>query len=205
MRTKNFCFILFCMILTVNVSAQRLKYPNTKTVNQTDDYFGTKVSDPYRWLEDLDSAETKSWVEAQNKLTFSYLNTIPNRAKIKSRLTELWNYEKYSAPFKEGGKYFYYKNDGLQNQSVFYVATSVSDKGRVLLDPNKLSIDGTVALSGISISDDGKILAYGIAVAGSDWQEWRFRDIETGKDLPDVLKDIKFSGASWSKDGKGIY
>ncbi len=206
MRKQTFCyFILICMILTVNVTAQKLKYPNTKTVNQTDEYFGTKVSDPYRWLEDLDSADTKSWVEAQNKLTFSYLNTIPNRAKIKARLTELWNYEKYSAPFKEGGKYFYYKNDGLQNQSVLYVASSVSDKGRVLLDPNTLSKDGTVALSGISISDDGKILAYSISTAGSDWQEWRFRETESGKDLPDVVKDSKFSGASWSKDGKGIY
>ncbi len=197
--------LLICMTLTVNVSAQKLKYPTTKTVNQTDEYFGTKVSDPYRWLEDLDSADTKSWVEAQNKLTFSYLNTIPNRAKLKSRLTELWNYEKFSAPFKEGGKYFYYKNDGLQNQSVLYVATSVSDKGRVLLDPNTLSKDGTVALSGISISDDGKILAYSLSSAGSDWQEWRFRETESGKDLSDVVKDSKFSGASWSKDGKGIY
>lgn len=193
------------MTLSVNASAQTLKYPTTKTVNQSDDYFGTKVSDPYRWLEDLDSADTKTWVDAQNKLTFSYLEKIPQRAKIKSRLTELWNYEKYSAPFKEGNRYFYYKNDGLQNQSVLYVAESVSDKGRVLLDPNSLSKDGTVALSGVSISDDGNILAYGVAVAGSDWQEWRFRDIATGKDLADVLKDIKFSGASWSKDGKGIY
>jgi len=196
---------LICMTLSVNASAQMLKYPTTKTVNQTDDYFGTKVSDPYRWLEDLDSADTKTWVDAQNKLTFSYLEKIPQRAKIKSRLTELWNYEKYSAPFKEGNRYFYYKNDGLQNQSVLYVAESVSDKGRVLLDPNTLSKDGTVALSGVSISDDGNILAYGVAVAGSDWQEWRFRDIATGKDMADVLKDIKFSGASWSKDGKGIY
>ena len=206
MKTTKFCFLfVICMIFTVNASAQKLKYPNTKTVAQTDDYFGTKVADPYRWLEDLDSAQTKSWVEEQNKLTFSYLEKIPQRAQLKTRLTELWNYEKYSAPFKEGNRYFYYKNDGLQNQSVLYVADSISDKGRVLLDPNSLSTDGTVALSGISISDDGKILAYGLSSAGSDWQEWRFRDVESGKDLPDVLKDIKFSGASWSKDGKGIY
>ena len=206
MKTLKFCLLfVICMIFIVNASAQKLKYPQTKTVTQTDDYFGVKVADPYRWLEDLDSTETKSWVDSQNKLTFSYLEKIPQRAKLKSRLTELWNYEKYSAPFKEGNRYFYYKNNGLQNQSVLYMADSIYDKGRVLLDPNALSTDGTVALSGISISDDGKILAYGLSSAGSDWQEWRFRDVESGKDLPDVLKDIKFSGASWSKDGKGIY
>jgi prolyl oligopeptidase len=194
------------MILTANSFAQtKIEYPATKKVEQTDDYHGTKISDPYRWLEDDNSAETKAWVEAQNKVTFGYLNQIPERATIKARLTELWNYEKYSAPFKEGNKYFYSKNDGLQNQSVLYVADSTTDKGRVLLDPNKLSTDGTVALSGLSISDDGKLMAYGLAGAGSDWQEWKFRSVETGEDLPHVLKDIKFSGASWTKDGKGVF
>jgi prolyl oligopeptidase len=207
MQNLKFCllFIIF-MAFSADVSAQdKLKYPEAKKVNQTDTYFGTTVNDPFRWLEDPDSAETKAWVEAENKLTFSYLDTIPERARIKSRLTELWNYEKYSAPFKEGNRYFYYKNDGLQNQFVLYVADSVNDKGRVLLDPNTLSSDGTIALSGIAVSDDGNILAYGLASAGSDWQEWHFRDVATGKDLPDVLKDIKFSGATWSKDNKGIY
>lgn len=194
------------MFLTADSHAQtKIEYPQTKRVEQTDDYHGTKVADPFRWLEDDNSAETKAWVEAQNKVTFDYLNQIPERAKIKARLTELWNYEKYSAPSKQGDKYFYSKNDGLQNQSVLYVADSVNDKGRVLLDPNKLSADGTVALSGLTISDDGKLMAYGLSVSGSDWSEWRFRDVETGKDLPDVLKDIKFSGASWTKDGKGIF
>lgn len=194
------------MSLPANSFAQtKIQYPQTRKVEQTDDYHGTKISDPYRWLEDDNSAETKAWVEAQNKVTFDYLNQIPERAKIKTRLTELWNYERYSAPSERGGKYFYSKNDGLQNQSVLYVANSTTDSGRVLLDPNKLSADGTVALSGISISDDGKTMAYGVSVSGSDWQEWRFRDIETGKDLPDVLKDIKFSGASWTKDGKGVF
>ena len=177
----------------------------TKKIEQTDDYHGTKVSDPYRWLEDDNSAETKAWVQAQNKVTFDYLNQIPQREQIKKRLTELWNYAKYSAPFKEGGKYFYYKNDGLQNQSVLYVADSTKDEGRILLDPNGLSKDGTVALSGIAVSDDGKTLAYGLASAGSDWQKWYFRDVATGKDLPDVLDNIKFSGASWTKDDKGIF
>ena len=194
------------MMLTANSFAQtKIEYPQTKKVEQTDDYHGTKVSDPYRWLEDDNSAETKAWVAAENKVTFDYLNQIPERAKIKARLTELWNYEKYSAPFKKGSKYFYSKNDGLQNQSVFYVADSTTDKGRVLLDPNKLSTDGTVALSGLAISDNGKLMAYGLSGAGSDWQEWKFRNVETGEDLPDVLKDIKFSGASWTKDGKGVF
>lgn len=204
--TKLFFCLLLAMTLTASLFAQtKITYPKTNKVEQTDDYHGTKVSDPYRWLEDDNSAETKAWVEAQNKVTFDYLNRIPERAKIKTRLTELWNYEKYSAPYKRGSKYFYYKNDGLQNQSVLYVANSITDKGRVLLDPNKLSTDGTVALSGLSISDDGKLIAYGLAGAGSDWQEWHFMNVETGEKLPDVLKDIKFSGASWKKDGSGVF
>ncbi len=206
MMLKTSVVLLIFMCLTAGVFAQtKIEYPQTRKVEQTDDYHGTKISDPYRWLEDDNSAETKAWVEAQNKVTFAYLNQIPERAKIKARLTELWNYERYSAPGEKGGKYFYSKNDGLQNQSVFYVSNSVNDKGRVLLDPNKLSADGTVALSGLSISDDGKLLAYGLSASGSDWVEWHFREVETGKDLPDVLKDIKFSGASFSKDGKGVF
>ncbi len=200
-----FLTAIFFMSLPMISTAQKIEYPQTKKVEQTDDYHGTKVADPYRWLEDDNSAETKAWVEAQNKVTFAYLNQIPEREQIKKRLTELWNYEKYSAPFKRGNRYFYYKNDGLQNQSVLYVAESVNDKGRVLLDPNKLSPDGTIALSGLAISDDGKLMAYGLATGGSDWQEWRFMDVETGRDLPDVLKNIKFSGASWTLDGKGVY
>jgi prolyl oligopeptidase len=201
------CFAFFVlMFAAASVFAQtRFDYPKTKKVEQTDDYHGTKVSDPYRWLEDDNSAETKAWVEAQNKVTFGYLNQIPERAKIKARLTELWNYERYSAPNEQGGKYFYTKNNGLQNQSVWYVSESVTDAGRVLLDPNTLSKDGTIALNGFRVSDNGKMLAYGLSSSGSDWVEWHFRDVETGKDLPDVLKDIKFSGASWSKDGKGVF
>ena len=196
--------VLFMMFSVVSF-AQKLDYPKTKKIEQVDVYHGIRVTDPYRWLEDDNSAETAEWVKAQNKVTFGYLETIPEREMIKKRLTELWNYEKYSAPFKQGDKYFYYKNDGLQNQYVLYVADSIDNRGRVLLDPNKLSEDGTVALSGTSISDDGKILAYGISVAGSDWQEWRFMNIETGEKLPDVLKDIKFSRASWTKDGEGVF
>ena len=196
---------LLLSTLNTSLAQTRLSYPEAKRVEQVDDYFGTKVADPYRWLEQLDSAETKAWVEAQQKLTSDYLSQIPERTRIKDRLTELWNYEKYSAPLRRGKRYFYSKNDGLQNQFVLYVAESVTDKGRVLLDPNKLSTDGTVALSGATFTDDGKLMAYGLATAGSDWQEWHFRDVETGVDLPDVLKYIKFSGASWTKDQQGIF
>lgn len=198
--------VLSLSLFAGGVAAQQeFDYPEAKKVDQVDDYHGTKVADPYRWLEDPDAADSREWIEAQNKLTFGYLETLPQRERLKERLTELWNYERYSAPFKRGGKYFYSKNDGLQNQSVLYVAESPDDPGRVLLDPNKFSKDGTVALSGLAITDDGKTLAYGISKAGSDWREFKFMDIATGKELPDHLKHIKFSGVSWTKDGKGVY
>ena len=180
-------------------------YPQTRQVDQVDDYHGTIVPDPYRWLEDLDSPETTEWIAAQNQVTAGYLDQISNREKIKERLTQLWNYERYSAPFREGDRYFYSKNDGLQNQSILYTLKSLQDKAKVLLDPNKLSADGTIALAGISISDDGRLMAYGLSQAGSDWVEWKVRDIESGVDLPDHLKWVKFSGASWTKDSLGFY
>jgi prolyl oligopeptidase len=170
-----------------------------------DIYHGQPVPDPYRWLEDLDSERTRAWIEAQNRLTFDYLQRIPARQRLLERLRQLWNYEKYSQPFKEGGRYFYFKNDGLQNQSVLYTQESLEAEARVLLDPNTLSEDGTVALSGIAISRDGRYLAYGLSRSGSDWQEWKVRDIETGEDLPDHLRWIKFSGASWTPDGQGFF
>jgi prolyl oligopeptidase len=186
-------------------TAKKIVYPESKKVDQVDDYHGTRVADPYRWLEDLDSADTRQWVEAQNRLTFAYLNDIPARAQIKQRLTKLWNFERYSLPQKQGDRYFYSKNNGLQNQSVLYTATALDAAPQLLLDPNTLSADGTAALSGIAVSDDGKLLAYGIAQAGSDWQEWRVRDVATAKDMPDVVKWVKFSGAAWTKDGKGFF
>jgi prolyl oligopeptidase len=197
--------LLFIMLMTFGAFAQKLQYPEAKKVDQIDDYHGIKVADPYRWLENSDSPDTKAWIEAQNKLTRAYLDKIPEREKIKRRLIELWNYEKFSTPVKRGNKYFYLRNDGLQNQFVLYVTDSLKDTGRVLLDPNQLSKDGTIALSGFSISDCGKFLAYGLSSGGSDWQEWRIRDVETGKDFPDVIKWVKFSGASWSKDSKGFF
>jgi len=185
-------------------------YPDPTVV---DIYHGQAVPDPYRWLEDLDSEQTRAWIEAQNHLTFNYLQQIPARQRIRERLTQLWNYEKYSQPFKEGGRYFYFKNDGLQNQSVLYTQESLEGQARVLLDPNTFSEDGTVALSGIAISrardsgaeHAGRYLAYGLSCSGSDWQEWKVRDIETGEDLPDHLRWVKFSGASWTLDGQGFF
>jgi prolyl oligopeptidase len=180
-------------------------YPASRHSDQTDNYHGTPVADPFRWLEDDNSPETKAWVEAQNKVTFDYLEKIPERKVIKERLTRLWNFERYGVPFKEGGRYFFTKNDGLQNQSVLYTTDSLNENPRLLLDPNKLSADGTAALSGYAVSDDGNYLAYGVATAGSDWQEWKVRDVRTTEDLGDQVKWVKFSGASWTKDGKGFF
>jgi prolyl oligopeptidase len=188
-----------------NTAPTKIQYPKTKKVDQIDDYHGTKVADPYRWLEDPDAADTRQWVQDENKITFSYLEKIPARQQIKDRMTKLMNYERYSVPFHEGGRYFYSKNDGLQNQNVWFWTDSVAGTPKVLLDPNTLSKDGTVAVSGLAVSHDGKLLAYSISGAGSDWQEWHVRDVATGNDLSDDLKWVKFSGASWSADNKGIF
>ncbi len=186
-----------------------LQYPKTRTTEQTDNYHGTTVSDPYRWLEDPNSGETQAWVEAQNRVTQGYLAELGERGDIQKRLTELWNFERYGIPFKRkteaGTRYFYFKNDGLQNQSVLYTQTSLDGDSMVLLDPNTLSDDGTVALSGLAVSDDGQRMAYGLSSSGSDWQEWKVRDVATGKDLDDHLKWVKFSGASWKSDSSGFF
>jgi prolyl oligopeptidase len=186
-------------------SSQSFAYPSSRKADQVDDYHGTKVADPYRWLEDPDSEETKAWLDAQNKVTFSYLGEIPAREQIKQRLTQLWNYEKYGIPFKQGNRYFYFKNDGLQNQNVLYTLTSLDAEPRVLLDPNTFSEDGTIALSGIAISEDGNLMAYGLSTSGSDWNEWKVLDVETASNLADHLKWVKFSGASWTHDRQGFF
>jgi prolyl oligopeptidase len=186
-------------------SGPNLAYPVSKQVNQVDNYHGTSVADPYRWLEDANAADTKEWVEAQNKVTGAWLDQIPERAAIKERLTKLWNYERYGVPHKEGGRYFYSRNDGLQPQSVIYTLKSLADAPRMLLDPNTLSADGTVSLSGTAVSPDGKLLAYGISTSGSDWNEWKVRDIASGKDLEDHVKWVKFSSTAWTRDGKGFF
>jgi prolyl oligopeptidase len=207
-RHATILFFLLSMLMALAVaqtSSSPLGYPQAKRGDQVDDYHGTKVADPYRWLEDTDAAETHAWVEAENKLTFGYLEQIPYRQAIRDRLTKLWNYERFTIPGQYGGRYFYQHNTGLQNQNVLLVAESINAEPRVLLDPNTLSTDGTVALAGTEISDDGKLMAYGLATSGSDWTEWHVRDIDTGKDLSDDLKWIKFSGASFTKDNKGFY
>lgn len=185
--------------------AAGVAYPTTARVDHVDTYHGVTVADPYRWLEDDNSAETKAWVEAQNRVTFGYLRGVPEGEAIKARLTRVWNYERYGIPTRRGGRYFFSRNDGLQNQSVLYVAESLEAAPRVLLDPNQLSADGTVALTSFALSDDGQRMAYGLARSGSDWQEWRVRDVGTGQDLSDAVQWVKFSGASWSKDGQGFY
>ena len=185
--------------------AQRLAYPQARTVEQFDDYHGMRVADPYRWLEDTDAPETRAWIEAQNRLTEQYIAAIPQRAAIHRRLTELWNFPRWSSPTRRGARYFYFRNTGLQNQSVMYVAASPRGQARVLLDPNTLRADGTEALSTSALSDDGTMLAYGVASGGSDWQEFRVREVATGRDLPDRLRWIKFSGMTWTKDGKGFF
>lgn len=186
-------------------SENPLTIPYSRRTEQADDYHGILVPDPYRWLEDPDSEETKAWIEAQNKVTFSYLNSIPERQQIKQRLSQLWDYERFGIPFKKGDRYFYFKNDGLQNQKVLYTLTAMDAEPQVLLDPNQLSVDGTVALSGLAIGDDGKMMAYGLSTSGSDWQEWQVRDVETGEDLPDRLKWIKFSDFSWVGNNQGFF
>jgi prolyl oligopeptidase len=181
------------------------QYPVARQTNQVDNYHGVAVADPFRWLEDDISAETKAWVEAENHVTTAYLEALPQRATFKDRLTKLWNYERFGTPSKHGTRYFFSKNNGLQNQSVLYVTDALDAAPRVLLDPNTLSTDGTVALSGISISEDGNLMAYGLSGSGSDWQEWKIRDVRTGEDTPDLIKWVKFSGASWTKDGQGFF
>ncbi len=183
----------------------KIKYPPTRTSDQVDDYHGTPVTDPYRWLEDTDSPETRAWIEAQNEVTFAYLERIPERDSIRERLTELWDYAKAWAPVKRGGRYFQLRNSGLQNQDVLYVLESLDAEPRELLDPNGLSEDGTVALTRWEPSPDGRWLAYATSAAGSDWLTWRVREVDTGRDLPDVVEWSKFSGAAWSADSSGFY
>ena len=198
------CFLLCLMSATA--FAQPLNYPDTrKDESVTDDYHGTKVADPYRWLEDDNSDETKAWVKAQNEVTFGFLKAIPQRAKIRERLEKAWNYERTGVPFEHGGKWFFNRNSGLQNQSVLYVTDSLETEARVLLDPNTLSKEGTTSLTETAPSEDGKWLVYGVSKAGSDWQEFRVKNIATGKDTEDVIEWVKFSGASWAKDSSGFY
>jgi prolyl oligopeptidase len=203
---KTNCLILIValmsqMSLSAQNQSQKIKYPDTRKVDTVDVYFGHEVADPYRWLEDDNAPETEAWVKAENKITFDYLSKIPFREALKKHLTEIWNYPKYRVPFKKGGRYFMFKNDGVQNQDMLYMMNGPQEEPEVLLDPNLFSADGTVALADISVSKDGKYLAYSISSGGSDWNEIHVMNIETRKTLPDRIQWVKFSGISWKDDG----
>lgn len=186
-------------------SKRNFVYPNARTDDVMDDFHGTPISDPYRWMEDPDSPETVAWCEAQNALTFDYLAEINAREPIHARLTTLWNYPKFTAPVEKGGYYFFRTNDGLQNQSVLVKQAGLDGTPETLLDPNTLRDDGTVALLNTSFSKDGTLMAYSLSDAGSDWQEIRIRDVETGQDFDEVLEWCKFAGIAWKHDGSGFY
>jgi prolyl oligopeptidase len=177
----------------------------TRRITVVDDYGGFKIADPYRWLEDVDSDRTKAWVEAQNRVTEAFLAKVEERPRIRQRLEQLWSYERFGPPFLEGETWYYFHNNGLQNQSVMYRATAPRQQGAVFLDPNKLSADGTVALGGMSFSKDGRYLAYSYSTSGSDWREWKVMDTRSGETLADHLTWTKFTGATWDKDGKGFF
>lgn len=192
-------------LLAVDTMAEPLRYPPTRKSDTVDNYHGTLVPDPYRWLEETESDETRAWIEAQNALTLPYLRSLPHREPLKRILTHRWNYARYGIPFKRGRRYFYFKNDGLQNQYVLYWQPTLTGKPRMLLDPNLLSPDGTVSVSNVSVSENGRWLAYGLSDAGSDWQRIKVRSVETGEDLPDRLRWVKFSSIAWTKDGRGFF
>ncbi len=182
-----------------------MEYPNSRKVNLIETIHGVEVSDPYRWLEDIDSAETRAWISAQNKLTSAYLEQLSGRERLKKRLHQLWDFEKFDAPVQRGSRLFFSHNNGLQNQPVLFWQEGLEGEQRELLDPNNLSADGTMALVGYVPSPDGKLFAYGISASGSDWMVWKIRNVETGEDLDDLLEWVKFSSVSWTKDSKGFF
>jgi prolyl oligopeptidase len=182
-----------------------MTYPTTKKGDVVDDYFGTKVADPYRWMEDLDSKDVADWVAAQNVVTFDYLAKLPTRERFRKRITELWDYPRVGIPVIEGGRYFYLKNSGLQRQSPLYVRTSLTAEPSLVIDPNVLSPDGTVSLAQLSPSPDGKLVAYGLSEGGADWQTLHVRDVDTKKDFTDDVKWMRFSDISWTQDSKGFF
>src|SRR5256886_1015750 len=184
---------------------QTIQYPPARHSEVVEDYHGTRVPDPYRWLEEPDAPETRAWIEAENRVTESYLAQIPERATIRQRLTQLWNYPKYGAPFHKAGRVFFFQNHGLQKQAVLYKQVLLAADAEAPLEPERLSQDGTVALSTLAVSEDGRLLAYGTSASGSDWEEFRVRDIATARDRSDHLRWIKFSGASWTHDGRGFF
>jgi len=191
--------------MTDRFASLKLQYPDAPTSDDADTLHGVRVADPYRWLENIDDQNTRRWVEAESRLADEFLATIPAREPWHARLTELWDYEKYGVPIKRGGRYFFSYNDGLQNQNVLCWQEALDGERRVLLDPNTLSDDGTVALTGWQVSDDGRLLAYGLSGAGSDWQTWHVREVDSGQDRPDRLEWVKFTGAAWLPGGDGLF
>jgi prolyl oligopeptidase len=197
--------VLFLLLLLGTVMAKNYEYPDTAKENQVDDYHGTKIADPYRWLENSDSPETVAWLKKENAISFPYLEKLPSRADFQERITKLLRFERYSPPYWEGGRYIYEKNDGLQNQDVIYTVKELSDAPQVVLDPNKLAADGTISVSVTALSSDGRFFAYGLESSGSDWNEIHVRDLQTDQDLTDLVRWVKFSGISWTKDNRGFF
>ncbi len=213
---KTLGILLFSLLLVINMPTEakntnekntknKIIYPHSHRGDVVENYHGTLVADPYRWLENPDSVETKKWGDEQNKITHEYIDSSSMRDKFKSRLTELWNYPKYSAPMKEGNRYFYYKNDGLQNQAVLYMQETLDSESKEIIDPNKLSQDGTASIGTLYFNKKGTLLAYGVSKSGSDRQEVKIRNIDTNKDYPEVIKWCKFSGIAWKNDSSGFY
>lgn len=193
------------MARTTNESRFMTAYPQTHRANLVETLHNTEVADPYRWLEEIDSAKTQEWIKAQNKVSHDYLSQLPGRSAIHARLEDLWNYERLTVPVSHGGRLFYSHNDGLQNQNVLYWADSRDGKPKVLIDPNRLSDEGTVALIGFNPSYDGRYVAYGLSSAGSDWQEWRIREVESNQDLDEVVRWAKTWSVGWNRANKGFY
>ncbi|HET9091253.1 MAG TPA: hypothetical protein VFN50_02510, partial [Acidimicrobiales bacterium] len=182
-----------------------ISYPGTRRGDEADLCHGERVPDPYRWLEDPDTPEAKAWIEAQNRLSDEWLSSVPTRDEIRARVAELWDYPRHGVPFEKGGRWFQFRNPGLENQPVLHVAESLEGPWRVLLDPNLLAPDGTVAVTHAVASEDGSLLAYATHAAGSDWTTWRVLEVESGTELPDIVEWSKFSSASFSADGAGFF
>src|SRR5436190_13705398 len=204
-RVSRTALVLALAGSTLLAQSSSLKYPAARKGDVVDDYFGAKVPDPYRWMEDLNSAEVKQWVDAENAVTFKYLDSLPMRDALKQRITELYDYPRVSTPYFEGRRWFYSRNTGLQRQSVVMTRETFSGPETVLIDPNQLWPDGSIALSGVVPSPDGQHFAYGQAEGGSDWSTYHVRELASGKELPDVIRWVKFSGIAWTKDGKGFF
>lgn len=198
---------IFIIVVAVPLSlkGQSLKYPETNRDSVVNDYFGTKVPAPYQWMEDQNSSEVESWVEAENKVTFEYLDKIPIRKWINDKITKLWNYEKVGVPSQHEGQLFYSRNTGLQNQSPVYMQKTVQRNPKLILDPNKLSPDGSIAMLDYEASPNGKYLCYGLSQGGADWEELHVRDVSSGNDLADTVHWVKFSGTAWTNDNNGFF